>query len=172
MVRGRKASTEAAAVIDGLLGVSRVLVGLTARSLGELDADVTLVQTRALVLLASRGPQRTVDLAVELNVAPSTVTRMCDRLVRKGLVERYRRGDDRRATWVVLSEAGRDLVGELMRQRRRAIADLVRSLPIEDPAGLAAALDSFVQAAGEIPEAQWTRRWRASAVRPADAIPA
>ncbi|GFJ91788.1 hypothetical protein Prum_054300 [Phytohabitans rumicis] len=84
MVRGRKASTEAAAVIDGLLGVSRVLVGLTARSLGELDADVTLVQTRALVLLASRGPQRTVDLAVELNVAPSTVTRMCDRLVRKG----------------------------------------------------------------------------------------
>jgi DNA-binding MarR family transcriptional regulator len=120
-------------VTDGLLGASRVLVALAARSLGQLDADVTLVQYRALVVLASRGPQRTIDLATEMEVAPSTVTRMCDRLVRKDLVRRYRRVEDRRATWVGLTEMGRDLVGEVMRSRRRAISQLVRSVTVAGP---------------------------------------
>ena len=52
--------------------------------------EVTLPQYRALVVLASRGPQRIVDLAGFLDVTASTATRMCDRLVRKGLVRRQR----------------------------------------------------------------------------------
>ena len=111
------------AVVDGLLGASRVLLALAARSIAQLGIDVTLVQLRALVVLASRGPQRTVDLADELRVAPSTVTRMVDRLSGKGMVRRYRRRDDRRATWVILTESGRDLVGEVMQHRRDAIAE-------------------------------------------------
>lgn len=157
---------------DGLLATSRVLVALAARSLAHLDAEVTLVQFRALVVLASRGPQRTVDLAAELEVAPSTVTRMCDRLVRRDLVRRYRRVEDRRATWVALTMAGRHLVGEVMRHRRRAIEQLVRATPVADPAGLAAALDAFVQVAGEIPESQWWQRWRVSATPPTGTVTA
>ncbi|WP_407676899.1 MarR family winged helix-turn-helix transcriptional regulator [Phytohabitans aurantiacus] len=155
-------------VTDGLLGTSRVLVALAARSLGQLDADVTLVQYRTLVVLASHGPQRTVDLATELEVAPSTVTRMCDRLVRKGLVCRYRRVEDRRATWVGLTEAGRDLVGEVMRSRRRAIGQMVRAVPVPDPAALAEVLEAFVYAADELPESVWWQRWQVSAMPPPD----
>ena len=73
-------------LIDALLSASRVMVALAARSLADLDADVTLPQYRALVVLASRGPQRVVDISTELGVNPSTGTRMCDRLVRKGLM--------------------------------------------------------------------------------------
>jgi DNA-binding MarR family transcriptional regulator len=159
-------------VTDGLLAASRVLVALAARSLGALDADVTLVQYRALVVLATRGPQRTVDLAAELEVAPSTITRMCDRLVRKDLVRRYRRVEDRRATWVGLSVAGRDLVGEVMRRRRSAIGQMVRATPVADPAGLAATLEAFAHAAGEIPESRWWQCWRVSATPPPDAVTA
>lgn len=85
------------AVVDGLLAAARMFAGPTARSLAQLDANVTLPQYRALVVLATAGPHRIVDLAAELNVQPSTATRMCDRLVRKQLVSRYERPDDRRA---------------------------------------------------------------------------
>lgn len=170
--RGQSYAPAAGAVTDGLLAVSRVLVALAARSLAQLDSDVTLVQYRALVVLASRGPQRTVDLAAELRVAPSTVTRMCDRLVRKDLVRRYRRLEDRRATWVGLTEEGRDLVGAVMRQRRRAIGQLVRAIPVADPEALAAALEAFAGAAGEVPEPQWWQRWRVSTKLPPDTVTA
>lgn len=172
-VRGRQAPADTtAALVDGFLGASRALVALAARSLAQVDAEVTLVQYRALVVLASRGPQRTTDLATELEVAPSTATRMSDRLVRKGLAERFRRGDDRRAAWVMLTPAGRDLVGSVMRHRRRAIAKLVRGLDVADPQGLASALEAFVAAAGEVSEQLWWRRWRTSTTRPGDTVTA
>ncbi|HEX5907869.1 MAG TPA: hypothetical protein VFY56_12690 [Propionibacteriaceae bacterium] len=41
------------------------------------------------------------------------MTRLCDRLVRRGLVQRFRRAADRRATWVALTPShvarGREL---------------------------------------------------------------
>ena len=131
---------------------------------------MTLVQLRALVVLASRGPQRTVDLAEELRVAPSTVTRMVDRLSGKGLVRRYRRRDDRRASWVILTESGRDLVGDVMRHRRDAIATLARRIAGRGPDALATALQAFVEAAGEVPDPLWWQRWRASADPDPDAL--
>ena len=71
---------------DALLTASRVLVAVSARSLAGISDEVTLAQYRTLVVLASRGPQTLQALATELEVVPSTATRMCDRLVRKGLV--------------------------------------------------------------------------------------
>ena len=47
-------------LVDALLSASRVMVGLAARSVADLDSEVTLPQYRALVVLASRGPQRVV----------------------------------------------------------------------------------------------------------------
>src|SRR5215475_3646406 len=75
-------------VVDAVLRASRVLVAVAARSLAAIDHDVTLPQYRALVVLGSRGPQRPTELAEALAVHPSTVTRLCDRLVAKRLVHR------------------------------------------------------------------------------------
>jgi DNA-binding MarR family transcriptional regulator len=149
--------------VAALLAVSRVFVAAAARSVAALDADVTLAQFRTLVILVSRGPQRIVDLAQELAVTSSTATRMCDRLVRKELVARRGRPEDRRAAWITLTEPGRDLVGAVMSSRRAAIADLVRQLPMTQPPGFAAMLNAIAEAAGELPDAQWWRRWAESA---------
>nr|WP_221383245.1 MarR family transcriptional regulator [Actinoplanes polyasparticus] len=146
-------------VVGALLSLSRAFVGLAARSLADLDEDVTLPQYRTLVVLVSRGPQRIVDLAQELTVTSSTATRMCNRLVRKGLVARQERPDDRRAAWVTLTAAGRDLVGEVMRRRRESLAGLVGELAMTRPLAFAATLNALVEAAGEIPDAQWWQRW-------------
>jgi DNA-binding MarR family transcriptional regulator len=150
-------------VIEGLLAIGRMLIAQTARSLAQLNANVTLPQFRTLVVLATSGPARVVDLAAELRVQPSTATRMCDRLVRKGLVSRHEHPADRRAAWVVLTATGRNLVAEIMRRRRDEIAALVQSIPVADPQALASGLHALVVAAGELPEAEWWRRWATSA---------
>ena len=77
-------------VVDAVLTASRTLVAVVTSSLGAAAEDTTLAQYRALVVLASRGPQRVSDLARALDVTPSTAGRMCDRLVRKGLIRRHR----------------------------------------------------------------------------------
>ena len=71
-------------LVDTVLAASRALVAVAARSLAEAGDEVTLPQYRALVVLAAQGPRGTAELAAALAVNPSTATRMCDRLVRKG----------------------------------------------------------------------------------------
>ncbi len=146
-------------VVGALLALSRVFVGLAARSLADLDEDVTLPQFRTLVVLVSRGPQRIVDLADELAVTSSTATRMCNRLVRKGLVARQERADDRRAAWVTLTAAGADLVGEVMLRRRESIGALVADLSLTRPLAFAAVLNALVEEAGDLSDAEWRKRW-------------
>src|SRR5690242_14026398 len=98
------------AVVDSVLSASRALVAVAARSLAAAEEQVTLAQYRALVVLASRGRQRALDLAEALDVNQSTVTRMCDRLERKGLISRVRPADNRRIVITAISPVGRQLV--------------------------------------------------------------
>jgi DNA-binding MarR family transcriptional regulator len=149
-----------AEVVDALLSASRAMVGLAARSLAGLDSDVTLPQFRALVVLAARGPQRAVDIAAELGVNPSTGTRMCDRLVRKGLIRRTRVSGDRRVVRLTMTAAGRSLVDEVTRRRRDELAAIVSAIPPRAYGTLVKALRTFTTAAGELPDDEWWLGWQ------------
>lgn len=146
-------------LIDAVLTASRALVAVAARSLVNVAEDVTLTQYRVLIELGARGPQRLADLATVLGVDPSTATRMCDRLVKKGLVHRRRASTDRRAVRVSLTPAGRDLVGEVTRRRRLELARILRRLPKAHQRAVLAALRAFADAAGELSEANWSMGW-------------
>jgi len=74
-----------------------------------------------------------------------------------------RRADDRRATWIALTEEGRELVGEVMRRRRATIATLAKSVPAEYRPALTAGLHAMIEASDEPVEAEWWRRWRLAA---------
>jgi DNA-binding MarR family transcriptional regulator len=143
------------AVVDAVLTGSRSMVAVATRSLGAAAEETTIAQYRALVVLASRGPQRMVDLAEALDVAPSTAGRMCDRLVRKGLVRRHRARGDRRAVLVSVTPAGRQVVDEATRRRRALIADILDRLPATEQQAVAQALRAFSDAVGEVPDDQW-----------------
>ncbi len=151
------------ALVRALLAVSRSMVALAARNLAAMEAEVTLPQYRALVLLATAGPQRSAGLAKELDVAPSTLTRMCDRLERKHLVRRFHRDNDRRSTWLALTPAGRDLVGVVMRERERELSAIVHEAKVDASPECLDLLDRIVAASGELPDAQWWERWEISA---------
>jgi DNA-binding MarR family transcriptional regulator len=144
---------------DSVLTASRVLVAVAARSLAEHEAEVSVQQYRALVVLASRGPQRPIDLAEALGVDPSTATRLCDRLARKHLISRRRQGDDRREVRLDLSELGRTLVGSVTERRREEIRVILAAVPRPERGGLVQAFRTFARAAGEVPDDQWPRSW-------------
>lgn len=137
---------------DLFLAASRALVGVSARSLAGVD-DVTLPQFRALVVIASAGDVTVSRLAERLDIHPSTATRMCDRLVRKGLIRRTGRDADRRETEIVLAAKGQRLVERVTLRRRRDLAAIADRMT---PAQLRQAIDglrAFAEAAGETPEA-------------------
>ena len=141
--------------MDAVLTASRTLIGVATRSLGSAAEETTLAQYRTLVVLASRGPQRMVDLASALAVTPSTAGRMCDRLLRKGLIRRHRARADRRVVLVSITTAGREVVDQATARRRALIADILSRLPVARQAAVAGALEEFAAAAGEIPDREW-----------------
>ena len=155
-------------LVDAVLGASRALVAVAARSLDDLAEDVTLAQYRVLVELASRGPQRAAELAAVLGVERSTVTRMCDRLVRKRLIHRRRETRDRRAVQVALTTQGRTLVDRVTHRRREEISRILERLAPRDRAAVLRALRTFADAAGTVPEQDWSLGWT---LAPADIEP-
>jgi DNA-binding MarR family transcriptional regulator len=151
-------STPDDAVVDAVLTASRTLIAVAEQSLGATAEETTLAQYRALVVLASRGPQRMVDLARALQVTPPTAGRMCDRLLRKGLIRRHRARADRREVQVSVTAAGRDVVDQATVRRRELLAEILGRLPARRQAAVAAAFQAFAAAAGEVPDSQWPAR--------------
>jgi len=96
----------------------RLLRG-SASSRRRLDADLqaghglTVVEYETLLLLsqAEERAMRRVDLARELGLTPSGVTRLLDALERDGLVTKGACSVDARVTYAVLTDAGAERLG-------------------------------------------------------------
>ena len=156
------ATTEAVTdddLTDAIIRASRAMVAVAVRSLADTDQDVTLPQYRTLVVLAYSGPKRLGDLAATLGVSPSTATRMCDRLVRKGLISRKRDDVDRREVNLAPTEDGLRLVQDVIERRRAEVRDILGGIPAPARAQLSASLHVLAEAVGEAPEMHWEPGW-------------
>ncbi len=151
-----------AEVVDAVISASRVLVAVAAKSLSDVANEVSLAQFRTLVVLASRGPQNLSGLAELVGVTAATATRMCDRLVKKGLVVRDTAQDDRRQVRLELTPRGRSVVDAVTDRRRQEIARIVQAIAPQEQWVLVFALRQFAQAAGEMSDRQWSTGWATS----------
>jgi DNA-binding MarR family transcriptional regulator len=136
-----------AEVVDAVLAASRVFVAVASNALAGLSPEVTLPQFRALVLLDARGAMTVAELAAELGVAPSTASRMCERLVTKKLVRRTIDRTDRRRMRLTLHAAGHELIAASTKRRKQQIARLIKTIPATERQQLSAALQVLVAAA-------------------------
>jgi DNA-binding MarR family transcriptional regulator len=146
-------------VIEAIILAGRAMVGIAARSLSEVSDDVTLAQYRTLVVLSNEGPRRLADLAHALDVSPSTATRMCDRLVRKDLIDRARDVLDRREVNLTLTPQGAKLVQDVIDRRRERVRELLDLIPDEGRPAMVESLTMLATAAGESPELHWSPGW-------------
>lgn len=136
-------------LVTALLTASRALVGVSARSLADIEDTVTLTQFRTLVVLRAHGPARLNRLSERLRVNASTTLRTVDRLIAADLVDRRENPGDRREVVIELTTRGRRLVDDVTERRRHAIEEIVRAMPDRQHSRLVEALLSFAQAADE-----------------------
>jgi DNA-binding MarR family transcriptional regulator len=117
--------------------------------------ELTAQQYNALRLLRGSHPEKapTLTVASRLITRAPDITRLLDRLVNRGLVEREHRADNRRIVHVGITEAGLALLkeldaevracntrqlGHLSAEQLKALIALLRAAraPHEDPTGL------------------------------------
>lgn len=158
-------------VTRSVLTASRLLVGVSARSLAAVEERVTLPQFRMLVVLSTRGATKLVTLADLLQVAPSTAMRMVDRLIAAGLADRQSNPGNRRETLLQLTEEGRRTVADVTARRRAAIAEiverltptqrlaLIEALAVFNEAGKSRSLQSRTRRSRTRWGGRWTFRW-------------
>lgn len=160
MSTGRTADPMLGAQVDSVLAASRVLVAVSARSMGAVDDAVTPIQMRTLVILASRGPLRATDLAHALGVHPSNATRACDKLAEAGFLDRRENPANRRALIISLTPRGQRVITSITRRRARAIAEVLRAIPGHRRAAIVAAMGEFAAAGGESEDTDlWSMGW-------------
>jgi DNA-binding MarR family transcriptional regulator len=145
-VRPNTQEADTQEVVAAVLAASRLIVGMSARALADVDDSLTLPQLRTLVVLADRPPTKQADLAAELGVNPSTVLRMADRLAAAGLMERQPNPESRREQLLSLTPAGRELVHRVLDRRSEEVAALVSRLTPADRAGLVHGLRALTEA--------------------------
>ncbi|HVT77801.1 MAG TPA: MarR family transcriptional regulator [Acidimicrobiales bacterium] len=133
---------------EALLAASRALVGVAARSVADIG-DVTLPQFRALVLVSSRPRTTVSDLAAAIGIHPTSATRLCDRLVQKGLLRRTEAVDDRRQTDLHLTDRGQRIVDEVTARRRRDLDAIVARMGPAAAQAATEALLAFAEAADD-----------------------
>lgn len=138
------------ATTSEVLTASRALLGVVARSVAPVLDQVTVPQFRVLVILSTADrPVRSGDLAAALSVHPSTFTRTADRLVTGGWVTRMENPDNRRETFIQLTDAGHALVDQVTEQRRREIRSILARMDERERDLVLEAMQVFGQAAGE-----------------------
>lgn len=133
--------------VEALVELSRVLVSSAYRSLAAASVEVTLPQFRALAVLARCGSSTSNALAHALDLHPSTVSRLCDRLVTEGWVSRRIRDDNRREVELELTATGTALVDEVFSARARELESVLAHLPVAKRRQVATILPELLRAA-------------------------
>lgn len=135
--------------VESVMRASRALVGITAASIMTVDDVVTVPQLRVMMMIATRGAMNLAAVASALQVNPSNASRLVDRLLRTGMVDRREDPADRRNIALTLTADGQALIDGVIRHRRNAIRRALRQMAPEQRDLLAVALEDFATAAGE-----------------------
>ena len=96
-------------------------------------------------LSAKSDSLRVTDLAEMLGVDPPTVTRKVQQLEREGMVVRQTDPDDRRASRIRLTPAGRRTIERVRRARRSWLEQLLHEWDDDDLSALADLLGRFAE---------------------------
>jgi len=138
----RDAEASLSAAIERLLAAG---IGMTAWAIGRSPraATLTIAQWRALVIAARTQGLRVGELAALLGVSAPSASRLVRRMETRNLVRATRAPDDRRATIVTVTDAGRDLVQDVMDRRRARIEQALHDRPRRSEPGATATIEEI-----------------------------
>jgi DNA-binding MarR family transcriptional regulator len=118
------------------------LVGVWTALLAGSDGELSRTSASVLNMLSER-PRRITELAAAQSVAQPTMTVAVQRLEARGFVTRERATDDRRATNVVITDAGRSTLAARATARAAELEARLASLTPAQRKALADALPAL-----------------------------
>jgi DNA-binding MarR family transcriptional regulator len=142
------------AVLDRVLAGARVVAGVIAASLADVEDRVSLPQLRVLVAASDRGALTLGEVADLLGVHASSATRLVERLVRSHLLDRRDDPDNRRQLQLSLTRQGEHLVHSVLEHRREAFRRLLATQPTADQEAVADAMNTLANAVTNGTDAQ------------------
>lgn len=104
------------------------------RALGEVGASAE--QWRVLARLSDEAGRPIGELAQDLSMNPPTMTKLIDRMVAAGLVQRIVDAEDNRRVLVVITDTGLALHGKLSAKASAFHEDLTETLSAREAAQL------------------------------------
>jgi DNA-binding MarR family transcriptional regulator len=114
-----------------------------------IPTDVRISPGHVQIMIAlTRGPHSVGQLAEVLGVSPPAATRLVDRLVEHGMVERRHDPADRRVVLVDYVPAMRDVARRLMEVRRGRLTQAMERLSDEEARMFVRGLRSLAEAFG------------------------
>lgn len=131
-----------------LLAVARAVMAVSVQATGTVDAQVSAVQMRALTVLSQLDSTNLITLADALGLGRSATSRLCDRMVAAGLVERGASTANRREIVLTLSQKGQRLLAELDANRLSHLKAALDELPERRRGTVLRALNDFARVAG------------------------
>ncbi|WP_078554023.1 MarR family winged helix-turn-helix transcriptional regulator [Bacillus alkalicellulosilyticus] len=106
----------------------RMMKELGPKIVEQMEIGLTPEQLYVLNLLSKNEKITSSHLANELNVKPSAITAMVDRLVKHEYVERLRDDKDRRVVYIALSEQGKEILVKSENKRNEIMEKYVTQL--------------------------------------------
>ena len=113
---------------------------------GDPLVHVSGLQLRALAIMQGDDGIAVSELARALDTLPSSVTRLCDRLVAAGLIDRRPDPVNRRFHTLSLTPEGRRLLERLHHLRISALHAVLSAMSATDRRDLQSGLTAFAQA--------------------------
>jgi DNA-binding MarR family transcriptional regulator len=146
------ASTDEASdvITDLLLTATRLMVAITAQSFAQVDETITIQRFRTLMILSKRGSANLTTLAAQTGLQPPHASRLLDRLVSAGLIDRQPHPTSRRELLASLTARGHEVVRQITERRRAEVAGILAKMPPPERQELVRVLAAFTTAGGEL----------------------
>jgi DNA-binding MarR family transcriptional regulator len=117
--------------------IESLTIAITVRSIPRivgslLETKLTIQQLKALTSLVVADGMTTSALAQSFQVSMATISKLVDRLVAQGLVERRLSAEDQRTRRLEPTDLGRAVVGELLGARPELGGDVLARLSFDE----------------------------------------
>lgn len=129
---------------------TRGLLALNVSALERITKRIGLAPLRALQSLDRLGPCLVTELGVDLDMLPSTASRLSDRLADAGYITRRVSPTNRRATLLELTDTGRAVLDELISLRVTALEEVTQRMNEDDRVALMQGTRAFTAAHREL----------------------
>ena len=136
----------AADYLERLERATRGLLALNVSVLERMEKRIGLAPLRALQSLERLGPSLVTELGADLDLLPSTASRLSDRLADAGYITRRVSPTNRRATLLEMTDAGRAVLDELIGLRIQAFGEVAQFLTDAERSALVRGTEAFTTA--------------------------